>query len=133
MKRTLAHVVVAVGVMYVAFGTLMALVSRGSIPPGPPSQWLFSLAFLAPLTLAFLSWSWQDAPALGKSRAYAVVFTAAWFAIAFLAPVPYLFFTRGAKRGFLASLQYVCLLLVVALVPMLVLRGYDRLLFPHAA
>lgn len=57
----------------------------------------------------FASWALRDAPAHGKPRSIALVFTAAWLLVYFLAVFPYLFATRGIKGGAVASLKLVLL------------------------
>lgn len=65
--------------------------------------------------LVFCSWALRDAPEHGKARNIAWAFTLAWILLVFFAVFPYLFVTRGAKQGLLASIKYLCLLLAVAI------------------
>jgi hypothetical protein len=72
---------------------------------------LLSVAWGIGLVAIFGSWSLVDATAHGKSRNVALAFTAAWFIVFFFAVFPYLFVTRGAKTGALASLRFLSLCL----------------------
>lgn len=68
------------------------------------------------LVAIFTSWALRDAPAHGRSQTVALVFAACWFVAFALAVFPYLFVTRGAKGGFIASLKFVSLCLGFAIV-----------------
>jgi hypothetical protein len=64
----------------------------------------------------FAWWSMRDAPEHGKSKNTALIFTAAWFLVFFLAVFPYLFVTRGAKMGSVAALKFFSFCTVCAIV-----------------
>lgn len=68
------------------------------------------------MVVVFASWAGRDAPAHGKSRNVALGFTAAWFLVFVFAVFPYLFVTRGAKGGLVASLKFVSLCFALAIV-----------------
>jgi hypothetical protein len=85
------------------------LIPRFSFEVFPAAEFqskLLSIVWGFGLVATFASWSFRDAPAHGKSVYLAARLTAAWFLLFFLAAVPYLFATRGAKLGFVASLRY---------------------------
>jgi len=85
------------------------------VTPGPASV-IASLVWCVGLAGAFCSWAVKDAPAHGKPKSLAAVFTAAWFLLFVLAVFPYLFATRGFRAGALASLQLLSLCLACSIV-----------------
>lgn len=103
MTRTTRHALLAAG-WFMGYPTLgLAVVLSGAVPHGSLQGTLLSLPWGLGLVAIFASWAFRDAPEHGKSLALAVGFTAAWFLLFVLAVIPYLFATRGLKRGLLAS------------------------------
>jgi hypothetical protein len=95
---------------------------QGSSATSTVASVMWALGFI----VIFWSWATNDVVAHGKAKSVAWWFSAAWLLLHFLAVFPYLFVTRGFKRGVLASLQFACYLLVCGIaflgVPPLLLR-----------
>lgn len=104
----------------------VALFAVGALPSSPLHSMIGSVVWGLGLVAIFASWALRDAPAHGKSRNVALGFTAAWFLVFFLAVVPYLFVTRGAKGGLVAALKFVslCLGLAIAWLGVPIVVGY---------
>ena len=81
------------------------------------------------LVAVFCSWALKDSTEHGKSQYMALIFTLAWFVLLFFSVFPYLFVTRGAKEGLLASLKYLCLLIATAIAFIAVLPLLGRTFF----
>jgi hypothetical protein len=86
-----------------------------SVAFSPLASWLVSAVWALGLAAVFASWALKDAPAHGKPKSLAVIFTVAWLLVLFLAVVPYLFATRGFKAGALAAVKFLCFCLVCAI------------------
>ena len=120
MSRTGRHVLVAVAWLFGFPLVFVPLFLSGALPNAPLQSKVVSIVWGIGLVAVFASWSLQDAPAHGKSRNVAFAFTAAWFLVFFLAVLPYLFVTRGAKEGVVAALKFVSLCLACGIVGLLV-------------
>ena len=105
MNYTLLHIVVGVlwfdGLPLLVF----ALTSSGALLLRTTPAGQLALAWSLGLAVIFGSWVWRDASAHGCSRNVAVAFTAACVVFWILAIFPYLFVSRGAKGGLVASLK----------------------------
>ncbi len=79
---------------------------KGVLPPSQLYTAGASVIWGLGLVACFGAWAWRDAPAHGKPRNLAVLFTAAWLLVFLLAVFPYLFVTRGPRQGWRASLYF---------------------------
>lgn len=111
MSNTSRHIAAAFAWLFVLPLLLVALSFSGSLPTSEFHSAVLSLIWGVGLVSIFASWSLRDAPAHGKSLYVALGFTAAWFLVFVLAVFPYLFATRGIKRGLVASLKFLSLCL----------------------
>lgn len=93
-----------------------ALFAYSAFGGNPVLSWLVSAVWTLGLVGIFWAWASKDAVALGKSENVARWFTAAWLVLLVLAVFPYLFVTRGLKKGLLASLQFACYLFACGIV-----------------
>lgn len=125
MSHTHRHVVLGVAWFFGYPLVVIALILLGAVPLSEFHGLLLSVVWGLGLVSVFGLWSFLDAPRHGKSVLVAAVFTAAWFLVFVLAVFPYLFVTRGARLGLLASLRFLGLLLVcsVGWVGLLLLVG----------
>ena len=115
MAHTTRHALFAAA-WFVGYPTLVLVaILSGAMPFGQFHSKLLSVAWGLGLVAVFASWAFRDAPNQGKSVYLAVAFTATWFLLFVLAVFPYLFATRGPKRGALASLRFLALCLVCLL------------------
>ena len=109
MNRTTAHILASIAWLFAAPFLVVPLVLSGAWSFSPAASVAASAASAIGFIAIFASWSIHDAPAHGKSKSLALAFSAAWLLIAFLAVFPYLFATRGARAGALASLRFLSL------------------------
>jgi nicotinamide riboside transporter PnuC len=116
LSRTHRYVLLAGAWLLVVPLLAVPLMLFGAFPQSTLHSTLVSAVWGLGLIAIFGAWTWQDAPAHGKSHWLAVACTAAWFLLFVLAVFPYLFATRGAKQGAIASLQFVCLLLAFGVI-----------------
>jgi hypothetical protein len=114
MSHTRRHLFAATAWLVLVPAVAIPFFAVGWLPPGQLASIAVSLVWGVGLVVIFAFWALQDAPAYGKSRSAAMAFVAAWFLVFFLAVFPYLFYTRGAKTGFVSSLQFACFCLAVA-------------------
>jgi hypothetical protein len=115
MSNTSRHIAAALAWLVTLPLLAGALFASGGLPSSPLPSTLVSVVWGAGLIVIFASWALRDAPAHGKSRNVALGFTAAWFIVFFLAVVPYLFVTRGARGGLVAALKFISLCLAFAI------------------
>jgi len=106
MAHTKKHLLIATAWLFSCPVFIIIFATFGALPTGEFNNTLLSAVWGLGLVATFASWSFRDAPAHGKSVYFAVAFTVAWFFVFFLAALPYLFATRGARQGFFASLKY---------------------------
>ena len=116
MKNTSRHIAVAIAWLFGLPALALALLVSGALPSSQFHSTAVSVAWGIGLVGIFASWALRDAPAHGKSRNVALGFTAAWFLVFVLAVFPYLFVTRGAKGGLVASIKFVSLCLAFAII-----------------
>jgi membrane protein YdbS with pleckstrin-like domain len=135
MTNTARHVLFAVAWFFGFPLVVLAGTMVGAIPFSQFHSVLLSVAWGLGLVATFASWSFRDAPSQGKSVYLAAAFTAAWFLVLALAVFPYLFATRGARHGAIASMRFLalcigCLIGWVAIIPLLggVQESISRLL-----
>lgn len=74
-----------------------------------------SLVWVLGFAAIFLSWAWLDVIEHGKSKGAAAVFAVLWPFLIFIAHIAYLFYTRGLRKGFVATLKFVSFLLASAI------------------
>jgi hypothetical protein len=120
MNHTLRHVLFGVAWLFGLPLIAVPLFLSGALPSSPLHSAFISAAWGLGLVAVFGSWALRDAPEHGKSKSVALGFTASWFLLFVVAVVPYLFVTRGARDGALASLKFVSLCLVCGIVWLLV-------------
>lgn len=115
MSNTSRHLTAAIAWLFAPLVVIPAFV-WGALPATPLLSTLVSILWGLGFVCVFASWAFRDAPAHGRSRNVALGFTAAWFLVFFFAVFPYLFVTRGAKGGLVASLKFLsfCLALAIA-------------------
>ena len=111
MQRTHRHVLFALAWFFGVPLLVVPLFIAGAFAYAGPASVLASLFWGLGLAAVFCNWALKDAPAHGKPKSVAVVFTAAWLLVFVLAVFPYLFATRGFRAGVLASLQFLSLCL----------------------
>jgi hypothetical protein len=116
MSNTSRHIAAALAWLIALPIFALALFAFAVLPSSQVYSVLLSLVWSIGLAAIFCSWALRDAPAHGKSRNLALGFTGAWFLVFFLAVIPYLFVTRGAKAGLVAALKFVSLCLGIAIV-----------------
>jgi hypothetical protein len=120
MNHTTRHILFAVAWLFGLPLIAVPLFVSGALPISPLHSVLVSAAWGVGLVAVFASWALRDAPAHGKSKNVALAFAASWFVLFFFAVLPYLFVTRGAKAGALASLKFVSLCVACGIVWLLV-------------
>lgn len=123
MSHTQRHVALGVAWFFGYPLLVIALILLGAIPFSEFHGVVLSATWGIGLASVFGVWSFADAPQYGKPILVAAVFTVAWFVVFVLAVFPYLFVTRGAKLGLLASLRFIglvvaCLVGWVGLLPL---------------
>jgi hypothetical protein len=116
MSNTSRHIAAALAWLFALPLLALALFASGALPSSLFHSTVVSVVWGIGLVAIFSSWALRDAPAHGKSRNVALGFTAAWFLVFFVAVFPYLFVTRGAKGGLVATLKFVSLCLGFAIV-----------------
>lgn len=117
MNNTILHLAYGIGWLFGVPVTAIIAFSVGLIPEGSPaSSAVVSVLWALGLLALFASWAIRDAPVHGKSRYVAATFTVLWLVIPVVVIFPYLFTTRGAKEGLLASLKLASLLLALAVI-----------------
>jgi hypothetical protein len=116
MSNTSRHIAAALTWLFVLPIFAFVLFASGAMPSSSLRSAAVSLVWGIGLVAIFASWALRDAPAHGKSRNVALGFTAAWLLIFFLAVIPYLFVTRGARGGLVAALKFFSLCLGFAIV-----------------
>ena len=87
-----------------------------------------SLAWVLGFAAIFYSWARLDAIEHGRHRPTAAFFAALWPFLLFIAHIAYLFYTRGWRNGFIASLKFVSFLLASA-IGLFVLGRFASLVF----
>ncbi|WP_421956150.1 hypothetical protein [Polaromonas sp.] len=116
MTNTARHLAWGIGWLFGLPLLAFTSVAVGLLPAGSQSvSAAVSILWTSGLIFVFGSWALKDAPAHGKSRYIALTYTVAWLLILVFAVFPYLFATRGAKDGLLASLKFLALLLALAI------------------
>lgn len=127
MSNTTRHIAAALVWLVALPLVAVALFASGALPGSELHSTVVSVVWGVGLVAVFASWALRDAPSHGKSRSVALGFTAAWFLVFFLAVFPYLFVTRGAKGGLVASLKFVSLCLGFAILWLGVPAVFSRL------
>lgn len=116
MSNTARHVAAAAGWMFGLPLLAVVLFASGVLPRSSFHSTVVSIVWGLRLVTIFASWALRDAPAHGRSQVVALAFTAAWFLVFVLAVIPYLFVTRGARDGLIATLKFICLCLGFSIV-----------------
>ena len=107
MTSTHKHMLAALAWLAGCPLVFVALFVKGIAPPTGMNFSIASVIWGLGLVACFGSWAWRDAPAHGKPHSLAMAFTSAWLLVFVLAVFPYLFVTRGARKGGAASLKFI--------------------------
>ena len=128
MNNTKRHLILAIIWLFglPAFGVLAVV--TGLIPSSQFHSQIISVLWGLGLIAIFGSWAIRDAADHGRSRNFALAFTASWFIVFFLAVFPYLFVTRGARGGAVAALKFLCFVLAVAIAWLAIPTFFGRML-----
>ena len=127
MTRTTAHILKSVVWLFALPAVVVPPVVSGAWNLSPVASIALSAAWTLGFIAVFASWSLQDAPLHGKTKSVALAFSAAWLLLSFLAVVPYLYATRGARAGTLAALKFLSLCLACGIAWLAVPRVFGLL------